>query len=122
MKNWMMLAMALIITAGLCAQADTDPPFKRFPTVPPINLLQADSTNLTKANLKKNQPTMIMYFSPGCDHCQHQTEDMIRRMDELKDIQIVMATYAPMEEMNDFIAKYNLIMKCLRNKCLSVRA
>jgi hypothetical protein len=33
---------------------------------------------------------------------------MIKRMDELKNIQIVMATYSPMNELTDFIAKYKL--------------
>ncbi len=33
---------------------------------------------------------------------------MIQHMDELKSVQIVMATYSPMNELNDFINKYNL--------------
>lgn len=102
------MVLMVSISAGLCAQTDAEPAFKRFPSVPPINLLKVDSTTLTKADLKKNQQTMIMYFSPACEHCQHQTEDMIRRMDDLKDIQIVMATYSPMGELNDFINRYNL--------------
>jgi thioredoxin-related protein len=87
------------------ASAQTLPPdspaYKRFPTVPPFTILQADSTNLTKDNLK-HQPTIIMYFSPDCDHCKHQWADMERRMKDLKKYQIIMITYQPFEEMVAF--------------------
>jgi len=103
LKNWILLIALLAGTHSLIAQtqATDTPAFKRYPTVPPINLLQADSSTLTKDQLK-HQPTLIMYFSPTCDHCQHQWEDMVKRMDDLKKIQIIMATYQPFEEMVEF--------------------
>jgi thioredoxin-related protein len=51
---------------------------------------------------------MLMYFSPECHHCQHQMEDLIKRMDDLKKIEIVLATYQPMEELISFQEKYRL--------------
>jgi thioredoxin-related protein len=103
MKNWLLLFI-LAFTVKL-ASAQTLPPdspaYKRFPTVPPFNILQVDSTMLTKDKLK-HQPTLIMYFSPDCDHCKHQWADMEKRMKELKKYQIVMVTYQPFEEMVTF--------------------
>jgi thioredoxin-related protein len=103
MKNWLLLFI-LAFTVKL-ASAQTLPPdspaYKRFPTVPPFNILQVDSTTLTKDKLK-HQPTLIMYFSPDCDHCKHQWADMEKRMKELKKYQIVMVTYQPFEEMVTF--------------------
>ena len=49
-----------------------------------------------------------MFFSPGCDHCQHETEEIIKRKNDFKNIQIVMCTIAPLWEMNDFYKKYKL--------------
>jgi hypothetical protein len=49
-----------------------------------------------------------MIFSPDCSHCQHETEEMIAHMDELKDDQIIMITYHPLYMMKDFIANYGL--------------
>jgi thioredoxin-related protein len=94
------------------AQVDT-PAYKRFPTVPPLTIMQVDSTNLTKGDLKR-QPTIIMYFSPDCDHCKHQWADMKKAMDKLKKYQIIMVTYQPFEMMVDFyknqqIASYSNI-------------
>jgi cytochrome oxidase Cu insertion factor (SCO1/SenC/PrrC family) len=107
MRN-IFLVMMILATATVAAQTDNEPAYKRYPTVPPLHLLSADSTVITKESLTHNKPTIIMYFNPLCDHCQHQMEDMIKRMDEFNGIQIVMATYAPMNELTDFIAKYKL--------------
>jgi thioredoxin-related protein len=103
MKNRLFFIL-LAFTVKL-ATAQTVPPdspaYKRFPTVPPFNLLQVDSTTLTKDKLK-HQPTILMYFSPDCDHCKHQWDDMVKHMDDLKKYQIVMITYQPFEAMVEF--------------------
>lgn len=83
--------------------ADT-PAFKKNPAVPQFTLLQVDSSELN-SNTLKQQPTLIMYFSPTCDHCQHQWADMVQHKDKLKNIQIIMATYQPFDEMAEFYKK-----------------
>jgi thiol-disulfide isomerase/thioredoxin len=102
----------LLASAGsLVAQngADSLLPYKRFPTVPPFKLLEVDSVSIyTKADLQKNKPVLIVVFSPDCDHCQHETEEIIKHMDELEKVQIVMATMSPFKEMKDFYIKYKL--------------
>ena len=35
---------------------------------------------------------MLMVFSPDCEHCQHETEEIIKNIDQFKKYQIVMAT------------------------------
>ncbi len=98
-------------TVSLAQQAasNQEPPYKRFPTIPPFDLLQTDSsTHLTRDNILKKHNTLIMFFSPDCPHCQHQTEDILAFIEKLKDVQIVMATYQPFEEMVGFYQKYQL--------------
>lgn len=70
--------------------------------------MRSDRGLLTKDQLKKNRPLLIMYFSPDCHHCKRQMEHMMKRMDELKNIQIILATYQPMEELALFERNYNL--------------
>jgi peroxiredoxin len=100
------------ILAGLAAYSQTDtlaPAYLRFPTVPPFQILQVDSaTMFSKSDLKKNQQLLLMYFSPDCEHCQHQTEDILHDIHSFKKVQIVMATYQPFEAMKSFYEKYNL--------------
>ena len=84
------------------------PPYKRFPTIPPFDLIQTDSTHITRDNILKKHNTLIMFFSPDCPHCQHQTEDILAFIEKLKDVQIVMATYQSFEEMVGFYQKYSI--------------
>ena len=113
MKKWIFFIACIIGVANVFAQSDT-PAFKKFPVVPQLQLLQVDSSTFTKDNLKKHQPLIIMYFSPSCEHCKHQWEDMTKNMDDLKKYQILMVTYQPFEEMVDFyktqhVAQYSNI-------------
>ncbi|MDR3714014.1 MAG: thioredoxin fold domain-containing protein [Puia sp.] len=87
----------------------TAPPFRRFPTLPPFHLLKLDSASyLTKDDVKKHRQTIVMFFSPDCDHCKHQTEAILAQSDKFKDIEIVMATYQPFEEMKQFNTYYRI--------------
>ena len=89
--------------------ANASAPFMRFPTVPPFKLLKLDSaTYLTKDDLRKNRKTMVMFFSPDCEHCKHQMEAILADIKDFKDIQIVMATYQPFSEMKEFNERYKI--------------
>ena len=111
MKKLYFVFSVLLITVVSAAQnsVDTTPLYKRFPTVPPFNLLQTDSVSFfTKNNLKKNKPVLVILFNPECDHCKHETEEIINHIKELKKVQIVMATMAQYSQMKDFYLKYKL--------------
>jgi thioredoxin-related protein len=88
---------------------NTLPPFKRFPNLPPIQLLLGDSTTkYTKKDIPEKIPVLFMLFSPDCSHCQQTAEEMVQRKDELKNIHIIMVTLHPIKEMNAFVEKYGL--------------
>ncbi|MEZ4685100.1 MAG: thioredoxin-like domain-containing protein [Bacteroidia bacterium] len=42
--------------------------------------------------LAANQPTVVVYFDPWCDHCAHQAEMLAGADDKLKDFNIVFVT------------------------------
>ncbi|MBD0376629.1 MAG: redoxin domain-containing protein [Flavisolibacter sp.] len=109
--------MKFILTILFCwgtlsafSQIDTArPPYQRYPTLPPMQLLLSDSATLfTKANLSKNKPVLLMLFSPECSHCQHTAEELQQYKEELKNIEIVMATMHSVTQMNQFIQTYRL--------------
>ena len=110
------LAFCHILSAQpkLPNQPATDPanaqaPYMKFPTIPPFHLLGLDSTSyLTPANLKKGRKTIIMFFSPDGEHCKHQTESILADWDQFKEMNIVMATYQPFEEMREFNTHYKM--------------
>ena len=119
MKKTILAAFALISSHYLFAQVQPQQPaappvqdqapYLRFPTIPPFHLLKVDSaTYITKDDIKKHHRTIVMFFSPDCDHCKHQTESILAAGDRFKDIEIVMATYQPFEEMKDFNEHYRI--------------
>jgi thioredoxin-related protein len=110
MKNRLLLLVLAFMVKLASAQSlpPDSPAYKRFPTLPPFSILQADSSTFTKEKLKHHQPTMIMYFSPDCEHCKHQWADMEKHMKDLKKYQIVMVTYQPFEEMVNFYNEHKI--------------
>jgi len=113
MKKFLPVLLLLISCNFLFAQqvpsVDTSAPYLRFPTIPPFNLLKVDSaTYLTKDDIKKHHLTMLIFFSPECEHCKHQTRDILEAIDKFKDIEIVMATYQPFNEMKEFYKNFRI--------------
>jgi len=111
MKKLVLFSSFLLLATMSFCQADSVllPPYKRFPTIPPFKLLKIDSSGyFTKNDLKKNKPVLIMLFNPDCDHCKHETEEIIKNIDQLKNLEIVMATMMPFDMMKSFYEKYDL--------------
>ncbi len=110
MKQGFLFFLALCVSMTSFAQVDsTTPPYKKFPTLPPIQILLGDSTTkYTKENIPAKKPVLIMLFSPECSHCQHEAEELTAYKEEMKNIQVVMITFHPLWQMNEFVEKYKL--------------
>ena len=111
MKKWFfVLAFACFGFAVQAQVADTTlAPYKRYPTLPPLQILLGDSTTkYTKEDLPRKKPVLFMLFSPDCSHCQHTAEELLAKKDKIKDIHIVMATLHSIYQMNAFVEKYRL--------------
>lgn len=106
----MLAAIASCVCLSSLAQVDsTTPPYKKFPTLPPLQLLLGDSTTrFTKENLPGKKPVLLLLFSPECSHCQHEAEELTAHKEESKNIQVVMVTFHPLWQMNEFVNRYKL--------------
>lgn len=87
---------------------DTLAPYQKNPTIPAFSIQMPDSSWFTKVNLKANKPTLVLYFSPDCGHCQMETEEVLSKMKDLSNLQIVMITSRPFEDMANFAAYYKI--------------
>ena len=111
MKKSFLFFLLLLTTLNTLAQKDSLilAPYLRFPTVPPLRLLLTDSTTLfTKNDLKNKKAILIILFSPDCEHCKRETEEIIKNKEQLKKIQIVMATMLSFDKMKQFYDDYEL--------------
>ena len=110
MKKFLLLFLAVLFSLHGFSQRDTfPPPYKRFPEYPPVKLLLPDSISyFTKEDLPKKRPVLLMMFNPQCEHCQHETEELVKHIEEFKKVQVVMATSMHFDSMLVFRKKYNL--------------
>ncbi len=109
LKKFFFYTLLMVMATRVFAQSDSlKAPYLRFPTIPLFTLLKVDSSKLTRDDLSKNKKTLIMYFSPDCDHCKHQTDSMLASMKKFEDVQILMATYQPFEQMQLFYKDYKI--------------
>jgi thioredoxin-related protein len=108
-KYFLVIILTYASVAAFCQTDSTQPPYKRFPVLPPLKLYLIDSSSFfTKNDFKKKTDVLIMLFNPECDHCQHETEEIINHIDQFKNVQIVMATMMPFDAMKSFYQKYEL--------------
>ena len=108
-KCFLIIILTITALAAYCQTDSTQPPYKRFPVLPPLKLLLTDSsTYFSKNDFKKKSDVLVILFNPDCDHCQHETEEIINHIDQFKNVQIVMTTVAPFDVMKSFYQKYEL--------------
>jgi thioredoxin-related protein len=113
MKSVLIVLCSLFFLSSLRAQVAVpqtpQAPYLTNPTLPPFRLIEVDSVHyLTKDNIKKNRPVLLMFFSPECEHCKHQMRDILDNIAKFKDIEIVMATFQPFDEMKNFYAVFRI--------------
>ncbi len=96
--------LSLIITVG-CSRAQNSANIQR---IPDYRILDADSVYRTPANLKKNQPVMIVYFSPDCSHCQHLFNEIKGQMKNFSKIQIVMVSAVDYRMIKGFYKDFGI--------------
>jgi hypothetical protein len=109
MKKFILPIIILLITQNCTAQADSADYYKAFLTLPSFKIHTIpDSSAYTNNNLDKHKPIVIMFFSPDCEHCQHEAQELVANKEVLKDVPILMLSIFNMQDIINFYDKYNL--------------
>lgn len=91
------------------AQTDSTYLYLRFPTVPPFSITKvSDSSKFTKDDLSKKKATIIIIFSPDCEHCQQETKELTAHIDLFKKVQIIMASPLEYIHLKKFYDEYKI--------------
>ena len=102
-----LLAICTVFNAS--AQADTSLKYIKFPTIPAFTITKIpDSSSFTNTKLKKNKPVVFFFFNPDCDHCHLETKNLIAKIDQLKDVQILMISILDFNAIKKFHTEYKL--------------
>lgn len=98
----------LIPTFSFAQSVNSDQPlYLKYPTVPQFTITLPNGTSFTKANLA-HKPTLIIIFSVDCEYCKHETEELIKHIDEFKNDQIIMVTPFHVDDMTAYYKNYNI--------------
>ena len=77
--------------------------------MPAFNSLNLDSVVFNTFSVKKGKPTILILFSPTCEHCQKMTEHLVKAMDSLKHINFYMFAFgAPLNAIAEYRTKFGL--------------
>ena len=90
------------------AQQDSTLPYLKDRMMPAFNLLSVDSVVFTQNSIAPDKPTIIMMFSPDCDHCQKQLDDLLAIPELTSTTQVVMISMAPVIYNREFYKKNKL--------------
>jgi peroxiredoxin len=55
-----------------------------------------------------NKPSILIFFQPDCDHCQHEAQDIEKRLSEFSAYEIYFISSHPMEVIQQFAKDYKL--------------
>ena len=78
-------------------------------TLPSFDLLLIDSITLFNTkDVREGAPTILIYFSPDCEHCQAVTKNLLNNIDSFKNVHIYFLTPMPFNEMKEFSITYHL--------------
>ncbi|MFN8252358.1 MAG: redoxin domain-containing protein [Ferruginibacter sp.] len=109
MKKYILVLVLAVAAKTGFSQADTSLLYLRFPIVPSFRLINvADSSIFTKQELKKKKATVIMIFSPDCEHCQAETKELTEKIQLFKKAQIVMVSPLDFNYLRKFYDEYQV--------------
>ena len=101
MKYFLILAFSMMALTSLHAQSVPKPAKKG---IPPFSIQMVNGEYLKSTDLRKDQPLMIIYFDPTCEHCHVFINELLKQINLFKDVQIVMITYVPLDQVKSYMA------------------
>ncbi len=108
MKIFLLSCFLTAVVSAFAQQDTTMPAYRRYPQVPGLQLFVGDSTKYTNESLPKKKEVLLVLFSPDCDHCQREAEQIVANKEAFKKIHIIMASTYPLYRIREFAAKYGL--------------
>lgn len=79
--------------------------------IAPFKITLSNGKTFTYKQLKPNTPTVLIYFSPTCDHCKEFTKELLTYQKQLLNKQIVMVGYEPVAKVKEFDSSYQVSSK-----------
>jgi peroxiredoxin len=114
LRSILITICSVIFTLNILTINDTQAQFKedhykshkKKQSIPEFHYQTMDGKDFSNENLEKDKKLMIVYFNPVCEICQREIRNIIDNINYFQDIQIVMVSPAPLEEVLKFNKKF----------------
>ncbi len=98
-----------VICTGFRSFSQDTALYLQFPTIPLFSIIKApDSIRFTKADLKNKKPTIVIVFSPDCEHCQHEVNEIKANYHLFKKAQFLMVSPVEYKYLKTFYEEYKI--------------
>ena len=115
LKRFVIVLLLAVCAFGAGAQTKSQPagidslPYQKYPGLPAFNVLLQDSATIFNTYyVPEGQPTVIMFFSPDCEHCQRTTEAIMAKIDSLQGVHILFLTPMSLSLLRPFATQMKL--------------
>jgi hypothetical protein len=109
MKKILLLLLVVLNCCTLHAQQADTPAFRKYPSMPAVMVLRPDSSGTFNTfDWPEGQPTLILFFDPGCDHCDRDADSLIHYLPRLTHTRILMASNRSLAAIRAFAARKKL--------------
>lgn len=102
-----MIASSFAASFMAAAQNDTLPYLKNT-EMPALTFLNLDSTEFNTFNIPRGDNSVLIYFSPTCDHCEMLTQEIIQHLDSFSKTEFYMISPVDLSVTREFDKKYNV--------------
>ena len=82
-----------------------------YQSIPSFTLLNIEGDRVTEKELKKNTPTLFLFFDSGCDLCHAELNDINSNRDVLSECQIIFFSTQLADSIQSFLE--NMVRKLL---------
>src|SRR4051812_36042488 len=99
----------LIFTLNLLTINDIQAQYinnRKKESIPQFHYQTMSGKNFGNDDLQKDNKLMIVYFNPGCEICHREIMDILDNINFFRDVQILMISPAPKEEVLKFSKKF----------------
>ena len=90
-------------------KSDPNAPYTKYKDLPAFEAVYMNGKDTFNTfNIPKGKPSLIIYFSPDCDHCKKMLDEMLPQFYQLKNVNVYMMTFMPPIALQVFNRAYHL--------------
>jgi hypothetical protein len=97
MRRLSFLLLGVVLSATFFSKATA-----QSNTLPSFNMMLSNGKLFAASELSAGKPVILIYFAPGCDHCEQLMGAFFRNIHAFQEAEVVMVTFKPLSEVSRF--------------------